>query len=122
MASAGSRLIDFGWSTTMSRDKVCVAVTLYNGGASFNKVFSFGDTSNLYKSISDRIDGQPDTFFGWSLDISTYGSRLAIGAPNNSDEGSDRFNNRKSSCLTPTMMMMVNTQLDFTYLQTVRGL
>ena len=75
----------FVWSMKMSRDGSCVVVTPYNSRTSFIKVFSFDDTSNSYKISGDCIDGQPDTFFGWSLDLSANGSRFAIGVPNNSE-------------------------------------
>ena len=79
---------EFGWTTKMLRERSCVAVASYNHCAIFVKVFSFDDTTSSYKIIGDRIDGQAYTFFGYSLDLSADGSRLAIGALYNNDGGS----------------------------------
>ena len=47
------------------------------------------NTTNSYKIIGDCIDGQAYTSFGYSLALSADGSRLAIGALENDDEGSN---------------------------------
>lgn len=57
----------FGLTTTMSGDGSCIAVTSSNSGTSFVKVFSFDETSNSYKFVGDRIDGQNGTYLATPL-------------------------------------------------------
>ena len=82
-----------GWSVSLSDDGTILAVGAYlnNGsgtGAGHVRVFQY--SNNIWNQLGTDIDGEAaGDRSGWSVSLSSDGTKLAIGAPYNDGSGSD---------------------------------
>jgi 6-phosphogluconolactonase (cycloisomerase 2 family) len=95
---------EFGYSVSISEDGETIAVGTFNS-ASYIRIYLLEDDGTSWGQIGEDIVGEADyDYFGYSVSLSADGSTLAIGAPNNDDNGDDsgqvmvyRINSEESS-------------------------
>ena len=69
----------FGSSVALSSNGEVLAVGANR--ADYVKVYAADDSSRRrYSQLADRLDGPADSYFGWALSLSADGTRLAVGA------------------------------------------
>jgi len=84
-----------GWSISLSSDGNIVAIGVIDGSsAGFpidgGKVKVYQNVSDVWTQIGEDINGEAtDDQFGWSISLSSDGSVVAIGSPDNDDNGSN---------------------------------
>ncbi len=83
---AGDR---FGISISLSADGTRVAAgSDIHSGTGHVRIYDFDGTNWI--QVGGNIDGEnPIDFFGWSIDLSSVGNHIAIGAPFNDGNGQD---------------------------------
>lgn len=92
----------FGWSTSLSSDGSRVAIgALYNDDNGLNsghvRIFEYVD--NSWKQLGSDIDGKSTgDQFGTFVSLSSDGTRIAIGGPNNDGNGSNSGHARVYEC------------------------
>ena len=75
----GEAALDWsGWATAMNSAGTIVAIGTYASDAV--RVFQTLDGGATWQPMGNAIDGDADTFFGYSIDMNDAGDRLAIGA------------------------------------------
>jgi hypothetical protein len=83
----------FGTSVALSSDGTRLAVgAIYNDGTGSNAghVRVFKESGGAWTKVGDDIDGEAaGDYFGWSVALSSDGTRLAVGAPQNDGGGTD---------------------------------
>lgn len=75
----------FGTSVKLSGDASKLVVgSPYSGGGDIGRVYLYTRTGTSWAetTILTPSDGLPDDNFGWFVDITTDGTRIAVGAPN----------------------------------------
>jgi Flp pilus assembly pilin Flp len=82
-----------GWSVSLSNDGSTVAIgAIYNDGSSTNAghVRIYKNINGTWTQVGADIDGEGiGDRSGWSVSLSSDGSVVAIGAPNNDDDGTN---------------------------------
>ena len=92
----GEAAVDYsGWSVSLSSDGSRVAIGAYDndGNAGSNsghvRIYDWNGSSGVWVQLGQDIDGEAlENFSGWSVSLSSDGSRVAIGAPYNDGNGS----------------------------------
>jgi YVTN family beta-propeller protein len=80
-----------GYSVSLSSDGSRVAIGAPSndgGGSDAGQVRVFGLTDGAWTQVGSDIDGSANDYSGNSVSLNSDGSRVAIGAPNNTDAGS----------------------------------
>ena len=85
-----------GWSVSLSNDGTIVAIgAYYNDGGDVNdtdkghtRIYEYNNTTNAWVQLGTDIDGEAARdFSGYSVSLSSDGSRVAIGANLNDGNG-----------------------------------
>jgi hypothetical protein len=82
----------FGWSVSMSSDGTRVAIGAYDNdgtGSSAGHVRVYAESGGTWTQVGSDIDGEAAyDYSGWSVSMSSDGTRVAIGAKYNDGNGS----------------------------------
>ena len=81
---------EFGFRLDFNEDATILAISarLANGNNGLVKVYKYFESTNSWGQLGSTLDGSEAEEFGAAVDISDDGEVLAVGAPQNADNGS----------------------------------